>query len=89
MSNPNYRPPQPPPQPRPAETIEHEEIVHIERKKFHVSRRKNVRGAFLKITEECNGHRNSIILPIEGLEDLLDALENCADADPQGPKVLA
>ena len=69
-------------QPRPAEEVLAEETLVIERKKFQITRRKNPRGQFLKITEESGGHRNSVIVPLEGFEDFMEALDRVVPPQP-------
>jgi len=45
------------------------EKVQIERKQFFFDLNENPRGRFLRITEDVNGRRNAIVIPIVGLED--------------------
>lgn len=45
------------------------ERIQIERKAFIFSLRENPRGRFLRITEDVNGRRDTIIIPAPGLED--------------------
>ena len=49
--------------------------LQIERKHFHVEFRENDRGRFLRITEDSQGHRNVIIVPISGVDDFADAID--------------
>jgi hypothetical protein len=46
----------------------------IERKHFEFELRENVRGKFLRITEDVGGRRNMIIIPAPGLQAFRDAL---------------
>lgn len=56
------------------DTIENGSI-QVERKTFFFALKENARGAFLRITEDVNGRRDSIILPASGLEDFRDELD--------------
>jgi len=50
------------------------ETVHIERKTFIFSLKENPRGRFLRITEDVNGRRGTIIIPAPGLEEFQKAV---------------
>src|SRR3989441_6339786 len=50
------------------ETIKTDKI-QIERKTFVFTLKENPRGRFLRITEDVNGRRDTIIIPAPGLED--------------------
>ncbi len=50
------------------ETIRSEKI-QIERKTFVFTLKENPRGRFLRITEDVNGRRDTIIIPATGLEE--------------------
>lgn len=50
------------------ETIKSDK-VQIERKTFVFTLKENPRGRFLRITEDVNGRRDTIIIPATGLED--------------------
>ena len=66
-----YYQPYAPQAPRPCvqeDTLKSEE-VQIERKTFYLTLKENPRGRFLRISEECNAKRNSIIIPAPGLKD--------------------
>jgi hypothetical protein len=52
----------------------HNLTVRVERKHFTFDIRENQRGRFLRITEEVNGRRDAIIVPLTGIEDFRDAL---------------
>ena len=54
--------------------------LQIERKFFSIDLRENGRGKFLRITEESQGHRNVIIVPISGVDDFADAIDDVLDA---------
>ena len=51
------------------------ESITVERKKFIFDLRENPRGRFLRITEDANGRRDSIVLPAPGLDDFRRAIE--------------
>ena len=58
------------PKPAPvAEDTLRSDKIQIERKTFVFSLRENPRGRFLRITEDVNGRRDTIIIPSTGLED--------------------
>jgi hypothetical protein len=48
--------------------------IVIERKHVTFDLRENSRGRFLRIIEEVSGRRNTIIVPLTGIEDFRDAL---------------
>jgi hypothetical protein len=56
--------------------------LQIERKIFAIDLRENGRGKFLRITEESQGHRNVIIVPISGVDDFADAIDDVLAAEP-------
>jgi hypothetical protein len=60
---------QPPPRPFVQEDTLKSEQIQIERKSFHLTLKENPRGRFLRISEEVGDKRNSIIVPVTGLED--------------------
>lgn len=83
---PYYERPQPPPfrPPSPEDTLETRQL-QIERKYFLVMLKENARGRFVRIAEETNGRRNSIIIPAAGLREFQKMLEefvNVANAAP-------
>jgi len=49
--------------------------IAVERKQFMFDLKENPRGKFLRITEDVNGRRDTIIIPAPGLEDFAKALE--------------
>jgi hypothetical protein len=51
------------------------------RKIFFLDYKENARGRVLKITEDVNGHRDTIMVPAEALDDFYDALGRVLDAD--------
>ena len=59
--------------------------VQIERKSFIFTLKENPRGRFLRITEDVNGRRDTIIVPATGLEDfgaLLATMARCSAETP-------
>lgn len=59
--------------------------IQIERKTFVFTLKENPRGRFLRITEDVNGRRDTIIVPASGLADfrrILDEIIQLADETP-------
>ena len=52
----------------------HNTQLRVERKQITFDLKENPQGTFLRITEEVCGRRNSIIIPMTGLELFRDAL---------------
>ena len=48
------------------------ERLQVERKLFFFDLKENPRGRYLRVTEDANGQRDFIILPIAGLKDFHD-----------------
>lgn len=60
------------------------DTIQIERKTFMLSLKQNARGRFLRITEDVNGRRDTIIIPATGLADfkiILDDMVKASAAD--------
>jgi len=57
------------------------EKITTDRKVFFIDLKENNRGRFLKITEDVRGRRDTIMLPIEHLDDFVDALKRVQDFD--------
>ena len=55
------------------------EKIFSDRKVFFVVLKSNDRGRFLKITEDVWGRRDTIMVPEESLQELIDALQNVSD----------
>jgi hypothetical protein len=53
----------------------HTEKILADRKIFFLDLKENGRGQFVKITEDVKGRRDTIMVPIEFLDDFIDALE--------------
>ena len=70
------------PQPRPfvqEDTLKTVEL-QVERKIFTLTLKENPRGRFLRITEEAGTKRNTVIVPITGLEDFKRVVNEMAKA---------
>ena len=63
--------------------------VQIERKTFVFTLKENPRGRFLRITEDVNGRRDTIIIPATGLEEFRkifdDMVKTSGDTPPKTP----
>lgn len=68
----------------PEDTIKTEKI-QIERKTFVFSLKENPRGRFLRITEDVNGRRDTIIIPAPGLEDFRRIVDDMARSVTEAP----
>lgn len=56
------------------------QTLRIERKQFTLEIRENPRGQFLRITEEVGGRRDAVVVPLSGVEQFRDALNQIIDA---------
>ncbi len=54
----------------------HTEKIIADRKIFFLDLKENDRGQFIKITEDVRGRRDTIMVPVEILDDLIGALED-------------
>ncbi|MCB1203369.1 MAG: DNA-binding protein [Verrucomicrobiae bacterium] len=54
----------------------HTEKIIADRKIFFLDLKQNDRGQFVKITEDVRGRRDTIMVPVEFLEDFITALED-------------
>ena len=54
--------------------------IRVERKSFTFDLRENPRGKFLRITEEVNGRYDAIVVPLTGLQQFRDALDEMIKA---------
>jgi hypothetical protein len=59
--------------------------IQIERKTFILALKENVRGRFLRITEDVGGRRDTIIIPAPGLEDFRKLLDEMVQASAETP----
>ena len=66
------------------ETIKSDK-VQIERKTFVFTLKENPRGRFLRITEDVNGRRDTIIIPATGLEDFKKLFDEMLQASSETP----
>lgn len=57
-----------------ADTSLQNHSIQVERKHITFDLRENPRGRFLRIIEEVNGRRDAIIIPLTGIEEFRDAL---------------
>lgn len=55
------------------------EKIAIDRKIFFLDLKENPRGRYLKITEDVNGRRDTLMLPAEGFKDFVDALSRLVE----------
>ena len=54
------------------------EKIVSDRKIFFLDLKENNRGRFVKITEDVRGRRDTIILPIEALDEFAEAIDRVA-----------
>ena len=59
------------------------ENIAVERKNFIFDLRENPRGRFLRITEDANGRRDSIVIPAPGLEEFRRVLDHIIIANQE------
>ncbi len=59
--------------------------VQIERKTFVFTLKENPRGRFLRITEDVNGRRDTIIIPATGLEEFKKVFDDMLRASAETP----
>ena len=59
----------------------HTEKIVTDRKIFFLDLKENDRGRFVKITEDVRGRRDTIMLPIESLDEFIEALQHISTAD--------
>jgi hypothetical protein len=74
-----------PPKPKIIEDTLKSGLVQIERKTFAFFLKENDRGRLLRITEETNGKRSSIIIPTTGLAEFKKLLDEMIKADQEIP----
>ena len=66
------------------------ERLAIGRKVFFLDLKENQRGRFVKITEDVHGHRDTIMMPAEGLREFVAALSRIMKCeDPLGEPAFA
>lgn len=66
------------------ETIKSDKI-QIERKTFVFTLKENPRGRFLRITEDVNGRRDTIIIPTTGLEEFRRLFDDMVKTSNETP----
>lgn len=59
----------------------HSEKIVGERKVFFMDLKENDRGRFIKITEDVRGRRDTIVVPMEVMEEFVDALTRILQVD--------
>ena len=69
--------------PRGAPPLMTEKIV-TDRKIFFLDLKENARGRVLKITEDVRGRRDTIMVPMEVLQEIHDAIGRILDYDRDG-----
>ena len=57
------------------------EKIEVDRKVFFLDLRENQRGRFLKITEDVNGRRDTIILPAAAFHDFAAAFARIVELE--------
>jgi hypothetical protein len=65
-----------PPKPGVVEETIKTDKIQIERKSFVFTLKENPRGRFLRITEDVNGRRDTIIIPATGLDEFKRLFED-------------
>jgi len=72
---------------RPKRNVEEESLktekIQVERKTFVFTLKENPRGRFLRITEDVNGRRDTIIVPSTGLEEFCDVLARMTELESE------
>ncbi|HTB84617.1 MAG TPA: PUR family DNA/RNA-binding protein [Candidatus Sulfotelmatobacter sp.] len=81
----NSKYPQTPRPPVQEDTLKSGE-VQIERKNFVFALKQNPRGRFLRITEDVNGRRDTIIIPSTGLAEFKKILDDMVKASNEIPE---
>lgn len=75
---------------RPKRHVEEESLktekLQVERKTFIFTLKENARGRFLRITEDVNGRRDTIIVPATGLENFRKVLDEMAAVSAEIPE---
>ncbi|MGB3119040.1 MAG: RNA-binding protein [Verrucomicrobiales bacterium] len=62
----------------------HTEKIFADRKIFFLDLKENDRGRFVKITEDVRGRRDTIMLPVEVLEEFIQGLVMISEANQRG-----
>lgn len=61
----------------------HTEKILADRKTFYIDLKENARGRVVKITEEVDGNSDTIMVPVEILDDIIHALKDVKAASDQ------
>ncbi|MBU6327479.1 MAG: RNA-binding protein [Verrucomicrobia bacterium] len=61
----------------------HTEKILADRKTFYIDLKENARGRVVKITEDVGGNRDTIMVPVEILDDFIHALQDVKAASDQ------
>jgi hypothetical protein len=72
-----------PPKPPVNEDTLKTDKIQIERKTFIFTLKENPRGRFLRITEDVNGRRDTIIIPAPGLDGFKKILDEMVKASAE------
>jgi hypothetical protein len=64
------------------------ERIQIERKAFFFDFKENSRGRFLRITEDVNGRRDTVVIPASGLENFKNVIEHIVALDKSNPSKI-
>lgn len=83
--HPRHQHPGSPKQPLPEEALRTEQL-NVERKLFTFTLRENPRGRFLRITEDVQGRRDTIIIPASGLADFHRLVGEMAKTSVETPE---
>jgi hypothetical protein len=62
----------------------HTEKLYAERKVFFLDLKENDRGRVVKITEDVRGRRDTVMVPIEMLQDFMVSLQRISEFDATG-----
>jgi len=63
--------------------------IQVERKIFVLALKENVRGRFLRITEDVGGRRDTIIIPAPGLAEFRQVLDEIIKLSDETPPKAA
>ena len=61
----------------------HTEKILADRKTFYIDLKENARGRVVKITEDVGGNRDTIMVPVDILDDFIHALQDVKAASDQ------
>jgi hypothetical protein len=61
------------------------EKLKLERKQFYFDFKENALGRFLRVTEDCKGRRDTIIIPADGLPEVRGIIERMIEFDSKTP----